>query len=1150
MRPYPLTVLNGGINRLRVKGGAAANQLYDLQNARITNAGSIVPREGTIRAETLDATTVGLAAVDGVFNVFSSSYNTGLPTNYQCNVLIDPINPTASVTKIWFAKPFMGFLFVVAEFSDGNTFHFWLQNNGDWTANTVYMTDNIVLPDTPNGLAYQAVRDFPPNPLWTAEATITSGQTLEPNEYTGYAYRAVAVEGTAPHTGQVEPVWPTTIGGIIQEFGDFDTSSTDAGTTQSTSLTTTASITLGGNITDRYGDSATVANSGTAPSASLGTITTAAQKVTTWAPGTHYAPGAVVQPSTNQGAFINAIPNGDFENGNDGNWTFTGITPWAFSNTGTYQGNWCIAFPGSGSTSAGGDYARMTNASAVTVGQSVTATGYLNPANTGANLELWLCIDWYDSTDSFLSEVLSAPQEGGGYRQVSVTASAPTGAAYVRIAVRAGSGTNTRNPGYADLISWNLETPAAVSNFLYVAVQPLAGSSGQSEPVWPTVIDTTVQDNTVTWEAIGTSIITWQAVPLMLSGATEPAFPTALGNTVHDPSTFKDQNGYITSACSMSWVCVNRQVSDVNDPQTIPVAIGASHIFAGNTDICSYSAAVNPLDWTTTNNAGYLPTGLNNYGDNPVAMLALYRSNLCVFNAGGYQMWQIDPDPANMALLDAEPVGSIWPRAAQSVANDLLFLTEVGVRNLGTIGATANMQIGNTGQAVDPLIVAQLPSASGNLPGDPDYSDVSLLLAFDGSNGATTTTDYSLNVNAMTVAGAATLSTASPKFGTSSAYFPGTGADGWSTPETSGGPLDLHKASAFTVEFWMKLSAYPSAALLAVIWSDLAYGVSPYYIRGYITYQGYLTIQYNFTNGTLGSATVNVFPDDGAWHHVVFEVQSGVVGIAIDGVWSALSQSAYTPDVTASACPTWYIGYDSLSAAQNSGLTGYIDEMRVTKGVGRYTIGTNFTPPASAFPFFVAYNPISLYYPGRGQYMLFFGPQAFVLTINGQGTKTWSRYIFPDTITDWTLSAGVLFLRSAGNLVWQFDANTLVDDFGGANVVFNGVIQWPYLDMGALGRNKMMVGLDLVGDGDVIIQFGMNQADATTFNDNPNFTLSTNVTPPYTIAAADTVPGEPLPFPINAPSVSLILTFPGNQAWDWEAANLYISDAAGAGSTG
>ena len=135
MRPFPLTVLGGGINRLRVKGGAAANMLYDLQNGYVTNAGSIVPREGTLLAQTLDSSTVGLAAANGKFNIFSSAWSTAaLPLNYVLNVLSDPNNTSASPTKIWFAKPFMGFEYVVAQFSNGDIFHYWLQNAGTWTA--------------------------------------------------------------------------------------------------------------------------------------------------------------------------------------------------------------------------------------------------------------------------------------------------------------------------------------------------------------------------------------------------------------------------------------------------------------------------------------------------------------------------------------------------------------------------------------------------------------------------------------------------------------------------------------------------------------------------------------------------------------------------------------------------------------------------------------------------------------------------------------------------------------------------------------------------------------------------------------------------------------------------------------------------------
>jgi hypothetical protein len=926
MRPYPVTVLKGGINRLRVKGGAAADSLYDLQNSYITNAGSVVPREGTIRTVTLDSSTVGLAAANGLFNIFSSSFSTsGIPAGYVLNVLSNPVNTTASPVKIYFAKPFMGFPYVVASFSDGHVFHYWLQNNGTWTSSTDYTSASIVLPPTANGLAYQGVRDFPVQPLWTAETLITSASYVEPTNPTGFAYQAVATTGSPVHTGATEPVWPTVAGGIIQEFGDFDVSASDAGTTQQSNSQISTASPLGANITDRYGDSNTISNSGVFSNATISTFTLASTKITTWKGGTNYAPGSVVIPTSTQGAVVNAIPNGDFEGGSGaGGWTFTdpgGIGQWAYSSVLPYQGAECIGVPGGTSFGAQGAFATMTSFSLVTPGQSVTASAYLDPNNSGANLTLWIQLNWYNSSDGIISSsgYQQNEQEGGGYRKASVTGTAPAGAAHVRVSIGAGAGTTSRNTGFADLVTWNLATPAPITNFLFEAVQPAAGSSAATEPTWPTTLGNEVIDGGVTWKAIGTSIITWQAIPLMQSGLTAPTFPTIIGNTVQDYSTYSNINGYVTTFTGMSWQAVDRHIADVNDPDTVAVAIGASHIFAGNNDIVSYSAAVNPVDWTSTNNAGYLPTGLNNYGDNPVTVLALYRGNLIVFNASGYQMWQIDPDPQNMAFLDAQPVGSIWPRAAQAVSNDLIFLTEIGVRNLGTIGATANMAIGDTGQPVDPLVAAQINAAT--------------------------------------------------------------------------------------------------------------------------------------------------------------------------------------------------------------------------------------------------YDPFSIYYPGRGQYWLIYGPQVFVLTINGlSGTKSWARYLFPQAITDATLNAGFLYLRTANNVVWQVNASAVgIDDSNtittaATPTAFNGVMQWPYLDMDALGVNKMLVGIDLVGEGSCVLQIAFDQADKTTFNDNANFSMSTGVTAPFTVTVDDTVPGQPMPIPINAPSFSLILTFTGStsspNAWSWEAANFYISDASSAGVTG
>jgi hypothetical protein len=1287
VRPFPLTTLNGGINRLKVKGGALASRLYDLQNAYITNEGTIVPREGTARSATLTSQTIGLAAANGTFNVFAPNsgfqpltqnaivstttggdgtfvsgttyyfevtavdayggqtivsneqhliatgaactltvswlqtpgalsynvyYGTGaglenkvlnvgtalnllatstslfaagsppgvnttlitVPTGYTLNILSDPHDRTQLLKIIWFAKPFMGFEFVVAQFVNGDIVHYWLQNSGTWTTGADYTTASIVLPPTLNGLAYQAVRHFPIEPLWTPNTVITSGKYVEPNSPTGFAYQAVAVAGvlvTQAVTGAIEPVWPTVAGAEIQEFGNIDATSSVSNGSQVSGATISTTGPLSNQITDRYGDSNTISNAGIFATGSvLSTLTLASTKVKTWTAGTTYPTGSVVVPTTNQGGFVNAIPNGDFESGAI-DWTFTdigGAGAWAIGTTRPYSGTYDVEIAGGTSFGADGAYATMTTGAAVNPGQSVTLTGQLNPNNNGADLELWLALRWYTAGSTFISNTLSAPAEGSNYRPVSVTGIAPANAAFCKAAVRAGAGTTSRNMGFADNLSWNLASPSALSNFLFEAVQPTTGISGSTEPSWPTVALSEVVDNSVTWQAIGTSIITWQAIPLMQAGANVPVFPTTIGNSVYDSSTFTNINGYITTFTSMSWLAADRSVSDIKDPDTIPVTIGASHIFAGDNDIVDYSAAVNPLDWTSTNNAGYLPTGLNNYGDQPVAALALYRGNLVAFNAGGYQMWQIDPDPQNMAFLDAQPVGSIFPRAAQSVANDLIFLTEVGVRNLGTIGATANMAIGNTGQPVDPLIMAQVTGVPiYNVPGasDPYFADVGALLFMNGSNGSTSFTDSGpggvtvTNVNGVTQTNANT-----PIFETTSAFFASTGFPSTdmylSLPIVPGGPLDLSTGD-YTIEGWIYGHSQDGSGggAAGTFLSDGAGVFTP----------GPNQLLFNAASKDIEGAAISMF--NGAyitsanvilnqWQSFAF-VRSGSTTTAyLNGVAGTPVASTFT--VTTGS---WHIG----SALRSEPFWGWLSNIRFTKGVARYT--SNYTPSAplgSPVSYVTVPNnqsqyPLSFYYPGRGQYWLVFGPQAFVLTINGlQGTKSWSRYIFPQNITDATLNSGSLFLRTSGNLVWRLDNTSLYDDNSttiatASPVAFNGVAQWPYLDMGALGLNKGLIGVDIVGDGGCIVQVAFDQQDDTTFVDNPNFTVSTGVTPPYFVAIDDTVPGEPLPIPINAPSYSLILTFPSvisttgaTNPWTWEAANFYLAPAGGGGVTG
>jgi hypothetical protein len=714
---------------LRVKGAALKTSLFNLVNGYVTMEGTVKVRQGTVRSYAVDDTTKGLAVYKGQFYVFANA-TVSTPSGVVLRILINPNDSTQAVEKVWFAKPFLGFLYVAAEFANGDVFHYWLQSGGAWTADTVYFNGDIVVPTTGEVLAYLAQRLLPPNSVWSPQTTITEGQLIEPTVYNGYYFEATEVTGASPHTGSVEPTWPTTPNLTIQEFGDFGTTS---GASSDTSISTATA--LPPSITNRYGNSAVIAGqtgTATATSGSPGSSVEAVGALTVWQAGTLYVPGAVVQPSTGQGAFIDAIPNGDFEAGTSG-WTFD--TPWAISSSGPFQGSQCAEYTSSSPFTAD---LIMADPGTVTPGQSVTATAQIQGDSDST---VTLGLKFYDSGDTLISTVYGTSNGGLNiaphYAAATVTATAPATAAGVRVVLTAATGSNSARSGRADLVSWNLETPAAVSNFIYEAIQDTAATSASTEPTWPTTEGDTVVDGGVTWQAVGSSIITWTAHPIMESGDTEPTWPTIVGTTVSDGT--------------MAWIATDRRITDPNCPHTKVVCIGASHVFCGDDDIVAYSAAVDPTDWSSSNNAGYLPTGLNDYGDNPVASLCLYRSNLVVSNAGGYQMWQIDPDPTNMSVLDGEPVPCTQTRSGQPANDDLVFLSPVGIRSIGTAGAAGNLQAGNFGKQVDAVVkelLAQLPSGVDPLgmfyPGTGQY------LLFFGSkalvltiNGSTTQMSWS-----------------------------------------------------------------------------------------------------------------------------------------------------------------------------------------------------------------------------------------------------------------------------------------------------------------------------------------------------------------------------------------------------------------------
>lgn len=251
-----LTVVKGGISRLRQKGAAPEDVLFDGVNGYVTAQKTFVVRPGTFRRAVLPSITKGLVAFDGSKHVFASEH-VDVPAGYTLHILVHPefeggtANPF-EIRKIHFAAPFLGFLYVVAEFDVGDTgaesvYHYWLQSGGAWQASHIYKHGDVIEPTVPTGLAYEATRLSAPNISWAPHAPRTVGDVVEPTVYNDFFYTVIDTLGSNPASGAVEPIWPEVDGGQVSE-------DTDADALTSTTTTQPPANVPGSDVTRRYGD--------------------------------------------------------------------------------------------------------------------------------------------------------------------------------------------------------------------------------------------------------------------------------------------------------------------------------------------------------------------------------------------------------------------------------------------------------------------------------------------------------------------------------------------------------------------------------------------------------------------------------------------------------------------------------------------------------------------------------------------------------------------------------------------------------------------------------------------------------------------------------------------------------------------------------
>lgn len=219
-------------------------------------------------------------------------------------------------------------------------------------------------------------------------------------------------------------------------------------------------------------------------------------------------------------------------------------------------------------------------------------------------------------------------------------------------------------------------------------------------------------------------------------------------------------------------------------------------------------------------------------------------------------------------------------------------------------------------------------------PTDPNFASVVLLMHGNGTNGATSTVDSSSFARAISAAGTTlpTLSSTQAKFGATSMAFTGSGNSAF-TAALSG---DFNFGTGdFTVELWVY---------------NTSLSTSPYYIAyrdgsfgWYLTNQSGGTLNWGWmanggSSGNTGVGSVST----GAWTHVAVSRVSGVLYKAVGGTVTSVAHTVNYGTVTTNPLA---VGRDATSG---NNVNGWIDDVRITKGVGRYT--ANFTPPTAPFP--------------------------------------------------------------------------------------------------------------------------------------------------------------------------------------------------------
>jgi len=226
-------------------------------------------------------------------------------------------------------------------------------------------------------------------------------------------------------------------------------------------------------------------------------------------------------------------------------------------------------------------------------------------------------------------------------------------------------------------------------------------------------------------------------------------------------------------------------------------------------------------------------------------------------------------------------------------------------------------------------------------PSDRYGANVSLLLHMENLQGSTIIKDSSTNNFALTALGNAQLTTTTKKFGTDACLFDGNSLSNVRTISCDAGVFGLDD---FTIELWINPNATQSSNFANILQSGSgSFSPGTWRLRrGSFTGNSNPIVPWfdvffesnNFASITPPSDLIGTFSNN-IWSHYAITRQNDIFRIFVNGI-----KHQETP-------LTSPVSLNQNQITMGGGLSGYIDEVRITKGVARYT--SDFVPQTAPF---------------------------------------------------------------------------------------------------------------------------------------------------------------------------------------------------------